>query len=266
MRHESEASMRVYGGFTRAILSLAPVGPLAPARGTEAEIAAGLAVYRNNVRAAYLRALHDAFPVTARLVGDEFFRYLAHEYFHAHLPKSPLVARYGDALPTFLQSFELASALPYLADVARLEVAWLQAYHAAEARPLSPEQVNDIIGGDPENAHLTLHPSVRLLSSPYAVHMIWSHNRERNDAVLNLPPRGERVLIARPQEEVRTTVLSADVFAALQALAKGSKLGAALLHVKRDAGDRSVAEVVRRIVTAGIIVSAEISEQGGSTS
>lgn len=258
MRRESEASMRVYLGFTRAILSVAPVGPLAPARGTEAEIAAGLAVYRNNVRAAYLRVLQDAFPVTARLVGDDFFRYLAHEYFHAHPPKSPLVARYGDALPAFIESFTPVSGLPYLADVARLEIAWLEAYRAAEAGPLSPEQINDIIGGNPENARLALHPSLRLLSSPYAVHTIWSHNREKNEADLKLAPVGECVLIVRPHEAVQTIVLSGDVFAALQSLARGERLKEALASAETISGNSSPAEVIRIIVTAGVIVAAAI--------
>ena len=37
--------------------------------------------------------------------------------------------------PNFLETFEPAQRAPFLPDVARIEWAWRQAYHAADARP-----------------------------------------------------------------------------------------------------------------------------------
>ena len=42
------------------------------------------------------------------------------------------------AFPISSDEFEPAAHLPYLADVARIERAWTEAYHAAEAHPLDP--------------------------------------------------------------------------------------------------------------------------------
>lgn len=197
--HQSESDdlMRVFGGFSRALASVADIGPLVPVNGSDAKIAAGVAVYRNNVRAAYLRALDNSFPVVARLVGDGFFRFLAHEYFHAHPPRSPLIAQYGDHLPEFLEGFEPASSLPYLAEVARIEIAWRRAYHAADAPSLRPDELFDRIGANPNRARLSLHPSMSLLASKFPIHAIWIHNHKGREGKLQLSAIGERVLIAR---------------------------------------------------------------------
>lgn len=258
---ESEDVMRVYGGFSRALASVADIGPLVPVNGSDAKIAAGVAIYRNNVRAAYLRALEDSFPVVARLVGDGFFRYLAHEYFNAHPPKSRLVARYGDHVPQFLGSFEPAASLPYLADVARLEIAWLRAYHAAEATPLRPDELFDRIGEDPNRARLTLHPSMSLLTSRHPVYAIWLHNRERREGKLQLSSIGERVLIARPEAEVVVTPLSAEVWRALDRLDAGDTLGEAIEAALNENTAASPAEILRYILSHNLIIAAERDQE-----
>ncbi len=253
--HESEASQRVYGGLSRAILALVPVGPLAPVTGSEAQIAAGLAVYRNNVRAAYLRVLADAFPVVQRLVGEEFFRYLAHEYFHAQPPRSPIVARYGDALPDFLGRFEPVAHLPYLADVARLEIAWLGAYHAAEDQSLSGEKIFAALGENQDCARFAVHPSMRLISSSFPVHTIWLHNRNEDPAPLRLGVAGERVLLIRPARKVEASAISHGLHAALQAISDGAHLGEAMDRVLESEPNADLSDIISGIATSGAVTA-----------
>ena len=256
---EREAAARVYAGFSRALLSVSQVGVLAPVNGVDAKVEAGLAVYRNNVRSAYLRVLGETFPVVARLVGDGFFRYAAHEYFHAYPPHTPLVARYGDNFPDFLEGFEPASGLPYLADVARIESAWLEAYHAPEAEASSAEEISGCISQSPDKAKFVFHPSLRLLSSVHPAYTIWRHNHEKRDGTLNPPAGGERVLIARPEAEVIALPLDVAEYLALQALVAGARLGGAIESALDERPSASVADIVNRIVTAGVIVSATLS-------
>ena len=97
------------------------------------------AVYRNNVVAGLIDALAQRFPVVCRLVGDEFFRAMARVYVTARPPTSPLMMLYGETFPDFIDEFAPAAALPYLGDVARLELARGRAYHAADAVPAGPQ-------------------------------------------------------------------------------------------------------------------------------
>lgn len=258
----TEEAMRVYGGFSRALLSVSPVGTLAPVRGSDAKIEAGLAVYRNNVRAAYLRALNEAFPVVARLVGDGFFRFIAHEYFHAHPPASPLVAHYGDRLPAFLESFQPAAGLPYLADVARIEIAWLRAYHAAEAVPLGPAEILSRIGADPDRARVSLHLSLSIIVSPYPAATIWRHNHERIESALKPSGSGEHVLVLRPCADVTVSVGGEGVIAALQSLVAGELLGDAMARARAADAKAEDAEILQAILSLDVIIGAELEKEG----
>ncbi len=241
--------------LTPDILSLSPIGPLAPVTGTEAQIAAGVAVYRNNVRAAYLRVLADIFPVVQRLVGEDFFRYLAHEYFHTYTPSSRIVARYGDALPDFLENFERTSNLQYLPDVARFELAWLGAYHAAEAVSLLGADIFAAIGDDPDRARFSVHPSMRLISSPFPVHSIWVHNRNQNPGPLKLEDAGERSLLVRAAHKVETSVVSRGVFKALISIASGAAFGEALGRAIEAEPDAELPILIGALATSGVITA-----------
>ncbi|HBS33067.1 MAG TPA: DUF2063 domain-containing protein [Parvularcula sp.] len=255
---DAECVMRVYGGFSRALLSVADIGALAPSKGNDARVSAGVAVYRNNVRAAYLRVLNDAFPVVFRLVGDGFFRFMAHEYFHAHPPQARLVARYGDHLPAFLEQFEPARVLPYLPDIARLEIAWLKAYHAEESVSLRPDELFGIVGEHADRARLTLHPSTALLASPHPIHAIWSHNHDKKDGPLRLSQGGERVLIVRPDGDVIVETIDAATFLVIEAIAAGERLGAAVEAALDQQPDAVIAETMRIIANSGIVTAATV--------
>ncbi|MDE2372531.1 MAG: putative DNA-binding domain-containing protein, partial [Burkholderiales bacterium] len=134
------------------------------------------AVYRNNVVGSLIDALTDNFPVVQQLVGEEFFRAMAGIHVRRSPPTSRLLAFYGDGYAEFIARFEPARALPYLADMARLEAARVQSYHAADAEPASAESValalacGDRIG----ELRLECHPSLRVLSSRWAVVTLWA--------------------------------------------------------------------------------------------
>ena len=101
-------------------------------------VARRFAVYRNNVAAGLIGVVAGAFPAVQRIVGEEFFKAMARAYVLAHPPESPVLMDYGADFADFIAGFEPAASVPYLADVARIERAWREAYHAAEAVPLAP--------------------------------------------------------------------------------------------------------------------------------
>lgn len=251
--HESEIDARIFTGLGQAIRSVSPVNPSGDGAFSDARFEAAITVYRNNVRSAFLRALQDIFPVIHRLVGEKFFRYLAHEYYHAHAPSSPLVSRYGDALPVFLRSFEPVSGLAYLPDIARLELAWLSAYHAAEADCMAPERVIAALRENPQTILFELHPSARLISSPYPVHAIWIHNKNLNAGKPQLPAGGECVLVCRPHAEVFTETIPRPFWTALKALQEGKPLGVAISAATQDGDVDGAADINHRIATSKII-------------
>jgi hypothetical protein len=134
------------------------------------------AVYRNNVIVGLTQTLKDAYPAVHRIVGSEFFLALARAYVVGDLPRSPMLFDYGAGFPDFIGKFEPASVLPYLADVARIERAWTEAYHAAEAPPIGLSAFVEIAPDRIPAITLVLHPSVRIVRSWFPALTIWQMN------------------------------------------------------------------------------------------
>src|SRR5215470_19732431 len=98
-------------------------------------------VYRNNVTVSLINALAAAFPATLRITGVDFFRAMARFYVRATPPSSPLLFEYGQDFPDFIERYEYAQSVPWLSDVARIERAWLDAYHAADVQSLMAHEL-----------------------------------------------------------------------------------------------------------------------------
>ena len=88
-------------------------------------------VYRNNVAVGLIGALEARYPASRRIAGDDVFRAIARAFVAARKPRSPVMIAYGEDFPEFVAG--CAGVAPCLADVARLENAWVEAYHAADA-------------------------------------------------------------------------------------------------------------------------------------
>ncbi len=209
--------------FAPALLDPAAAVPagLSDARGRSAK--RRFDVYRNNVIVSLTEALETGFPVIEKLVGAEFFRAMAGVFVRSHPPVSPVLTMYGADLPAFLEQFEPVAHLPFLADVARLELALREAYHAADARPIAPDALTH--PGLME-ARIRLAPATRLVASPYPICAIWRANSEAGAP----PARGgaETVLVTRPDWDPWPRPVSPDVARFIAALAAGQPFGAAL--------------------------------------
>lgn len=185
------------------------------------------AVYRNNVVVGLVGALKDAYPVVHRLVGEEFFRVMGTYFVRRDPPASPILLRYSESFPDFLAIFEPVAHLPWLPDVARLERARLEAFHAAEAQPADVSTIDPAGFGQ---LRLTLHPATRLVSSRFAARTIWQANLG-DDPPAQIDPTGpEDTLFLRPEAQVRALPLPPGGAAFVAALQKGLPVMAAALE------------------------------------
>lgn len=169
-------------------------------------------VHRNNVLASLAAALADAYPVVAELVGADFFRAMAVACVRRHPPRSPVLALYGAAFPDFVAGFGPAAGLAYLADVARLERARVEACHAPD-------------GEGPETPWLQ-HPSLRVVRSAHPVVSIWAAHQGQGALEDVDLARPECALVARPQLEVLVVPCDAATAASVLAARPDATIGA----------------------------------------
>jgi len=221
------------------------------------------AVYRNNVVSSLIDALADTFPVTCELVGDEFFRAMARVFVAAVPPRSPVLAEYGDEFPGFVADFPPARAVPYLADVARLEMLYLTAYHAADATPLDEAAFRGVLTH--ANALpalcLRLHPSTGVLRSAYAACSLWAAHQGTLDLATVDPYRAEEVLVVRPFWEVLVVPLRPGAGRFIELLADGRPFGESAQAASKEQPGFDLATTLADIIRAGAAVAFNFKEE-----
>jgi len=186
-------------------------------------------VYRNNVVVSLTEALEASYPAVRKLVGDDFFKACARVFIDAEPPRSPILLFYGGGFGDFLDRFEPAHAVPYLGDVARLEWAWLRAYHAADEAPAAIDVLGTVDGGTVGAATFRFHPSFSLVRSRWPVVSLWSASTggmASDDVDMT---RAEDALVVRPALDVDTRIAPDGAGAFIAALLDGETLEAAAL-------------------------------------
>jgi hypothetical protein len=211
------------------------------------------AVYRNNISSALIEALAIRYPVVMRLVGEEFFRAMTREYVQTHLPSSPVLIEYGSDYPPFISDFLPAAGLPYLADVARLESAYWEAYHAADGRPVDASAFAAVPPGRLPGLRLAFLPSVRVVTSSWPVVSIWrtnTHDIEVTPIDLSV---AEDTLVARPELDVEIRRLPRGAASFLSRLMEGAPLGEAAGAAVAEDSDFDLAANLKGLIEARII-------------
>lgn len=216
---------------------------------------ARLAVYRNNVLHNYHEALRAVYPVVERLVGEEFFAHAARRYALASPSLSGDIQDYGGSFPELLAALPGAAELSYLPDTARLEWFAHEAFHAAEHPPLNPESLAAVPAERYPELRFALHPSCRLIASPWPVQRIWEVNQPgyTGDVSVDLRMGGVRLLLWRPRFQVEMVPLAAGEFALLEFLAAGRSLGAACDAALAEEEGFDVAAALRARVSDGVV-------------
>lgn len=208
-------------------------------------------VYRNNVAVGLTGALASRFPVAEQIVGPEFFMAMAHAFIAASPPRSPLLLSYGDDFGDFVAHFEPAAEISYLADVIRLEAARGNAYHAADAAPVTAARLQDIDPADLPALRFTPHPSTSVVRSPHPFVTIWAMNA----GDIPLAPienwTAEDALVVRPEMIVNVRRLPPGGAVFVSTLMAGGTLGMAFETAMHETDAFDLAENLAGILQAG---------------
>ena len=231
--------MQLQRTFAEAILSGDAPIPATIREASGPAHASRFGVYRNNVIAGLINAVSARYPVVRKLLWDDAFNRVAHQYVVSEPPRSPVLLRIWRELPAVSCAASDRGPRPTTSPT------WPRS-NRREPAPITPPTRRRCRGRHstlcrPTNGRSfasMLHPSVALLKSDFPVVSIWQANLYANDNTLDVW-KPECALIARPHLEVEVRIISAGVYEFIAALADGQTVGAAIAHgLRQGAGFR----------------------------
>ena len=220
------------------------------------------AVHRATTTFGLIGALATRYPVTEKLLGVETFADLARAFLAHDRPTRSLLLDWGEALPDFVETLDDLADWPFLADVARLEVAWTRAHHAAEAEPIGLDALARLTPEDLSDARVALHPSAELVTSPHPVASLWASQQDGADPDAEIDWTPETVLVVRPHADVLLHRLAPAAHAFVAALAAGRDVTDASLAAAEHDPDFDAGAHLVGLVRLGAVVAVDDLEPG----
>jgi len=214
-----------------------------------------LEIYASMYFARILEALREDFPKLLETIGEDGFAALARRYLRAHPSRHPSLRHVGDRLPAFVKQDRIATGVPWLSELARLERAIVDAFDGPEAKPLLPAALTRIPGSHWGRLRFTLHPTLRLLQFSHAVDEVW----ERLDAGKaggRPAARLTRLRIWRREHVVLRAPMDAREATCLRALARGRDFS--WVCVRCETADRAARDLATWL-DEGLITGIELS-------
>ena len=208
-------------------------------------------VYRNNVAVSLTEALIDGFPACYQVLGDELFRGMAAVYLRAHPPVTPVMALFGASLADFLDAAPQAAQMRWIGDLARLEFAMRDSYHAADGEAPDAAALASIPPDQLGETCFALPPSLRVIRSDWPVLSIW--RRALDPEAPQAQPGGEDVLILRPGYDPEPHLLAPGDAAFIAALIWGARLSEAAEIATDEAPDHDPTPILTLLMQSNAL-------------
>jgi hypothetical protein len=204
----------------------------------------GLKAHANTISHARLTALEHTFPRTRAALGDASFNQTSRDYCEtaaAHACDSNLL---GMAFVEYLAGkIDDISIL----DLARIEWAWLESYHAADAQPLLLSALHMLDQAAMLALPIAAHPSAQIIKLGAPLHSALSEIGHDDTA--------STLLICRPEAEVKLLLVN-DLTAAIFNAAKNNAAMSNLLSLAIELSDESAPlDPILKLIGAGALVT-----------
>jgi hypothetical protein len=187
--------------------------------------AARLRIHRHHLHASLATALAGTFSTVRQLVGEGFFRAMARAFIATNLPTQPVLSEYGQEFADFVERYEPARDLPYLADVARLDWALNLAFHSPADPRLSAADLTTVPIEQLPSRTVHLAAGTTVIRSIYPLDRIWATCRPDAPAdTVDLGEADARLLVFRRRDDAGFVAVSEAEAAFLQSLAAGACL------------------------------------------
>lgn len=240
---------KIQSRFTEAITRKDPSILLSPSVELEFEPEQSQAVYQDDNINSGRDALTQTFPVTRRLVGEEYFQTLSEEYCRNYPAESDDMLRFGDRFPLLLLKLSIErrelDKLRFLPELARLEWLIQSAYFADRDTHFDFDALASVPMTAQPHIIFTLSHALSLMFSDWPVFEIWrAHQQAMNPQnQLSLDGGKEWLCVYREAEKPVVEVVPHEIASVLGEMMQGHCLGELAGHCSEI--DHYLPEMVR---------------------
>jgi hypothetical protein len=217
-------------------------------------------IYANAYFYRLLDCLGEDFPTTLAVVGTDNFAALIKEYLLEHPPTEPSILYAGLYLADFLNDHPFAERWPFIADLARLERAVLDVFHAADAPALSLETLHAVPSEEWPALKLRTHLAVEIVHSEWRIADVL-HTVEQGREWTDPEHEEASVLVWRQNALINYRNLEPVERDALVIVAKGASFAAVCEAVAAGAEEPNrvavIGQLMARWLADGIIMAAD---------
>jgi len=194
-------------------------------------------------------ALAQTYPVTRKLIGEEYFQALSDEYCRNYPPESDDILRFGDRFPLLLLKLSIErrglDKLRFLPELARLEWLIQSAYFADSDAYFDFDALASVPMSEQPHIIFTLSHALSLMFSDWPVFEIW-RAQQKQEALpdnLSLSNGNEWLCIYREHNQPVVEVVPDEIAAVLGEMMQGHCLGELASHCAEI--DHFLPEMVR---------------------
>lgn len=208
-------------------------------------------VYRRGYPARLTEALGETYERVWRVLGDDDFFAACSAFIPTERSVSHNLSDYGRTFPDFLSARAEFAHAPFLGDLARLEWAFKDLFHARGHESLPAEELARLAA---PSARFVFGAAVALLSLGHRVHAIWTRSLEDDSPLDPESWRGrEDLFLYKKNGRVFSRRLTPPEAAALTALRAGRPLEEALAGADGLDAD-AVSVLFRDLSESGAVV------------
>lgn len=224
------------------------------------ESLARLNIYRNNVFGNFNSVLQSIYEMVERILGEKYFAQICKIYLEKNFSNSGNLDDFGLNFPQFLQKNLKLHKLAYLADLAKLELAYHQAFFAKIAKKFPLVKFKKLTQENYFNLKFKLHPSIKILKSDYAIFSIWKNLNENQTKKKINAKRSEFVVVERIFEVVNIHKIDEVEYLFLQNISKNTLFETYKKIVNLKGKEFDIGALVNKFIADGTIINFKLEK------
>lgn len=202
----------------------------------------GLKAHANTISHARLVALEESFLRTRAAMGEAEFSAISRSFCETAIARSAPTNQIGTDFASFLS---VSDFWPGLVDLARIEWAWLQSYHAAEAPAMTLADLSAAGAVQMLNIRVDVHPAAQLVKL-----QLGEFRLIEELGVVN----AGGILVTRPDAEVKLSAVEPIVLRLFEEALQGCKVCNLIELAVEECDEQEALAPIITLISAGALV------------